>query len=318
MSLTTTVGLPFIKPNVQIGAVDSVFRDTDLINFLAANGRVVDAPGSSPFKWNVIDAANAQAAVFAEGDALTTFGNQSYVQASQPAFYVRAAGGESGHMRDNRIKGGTYEDVRALEIAKATSDAWKIIEDQLLGSTTDVGIASIIDSGTTYAGIAPGSYTSWVSSETALGGVLTVSALQDLYERMVGNDTGTGVFYGSSPTHLLMPQNQVTNYVNVAGAPGAANSAFRIQPGVQGGAFDAGVIHPLITFNGLPVVPVRGMVSTEIYMVDVSKLDLLIHRQPEVREIARTNDDDRFMISVAGCLRLSRRKSAGKLTGVTA
>ena len=312
MSLTTTTGAPFIRPNVQVPAVDSVFRNTDLINFLAANGRVVDAPGSSPFKWNVIDAANAQAAVFAEGDTLTTFGNQSYVQASQPAFYVRAAGGETGHMRDNRVKGGTYEDVRALEIAKATEDMWKIMEDQLLGSTTDVGISSIIDSGTTYAGINPAVNTAWVAVEQNQGGSLTVTALQDLYETLVGSP------YGGQPTHLLMPQNQLTNYINVAGAPGAANSAFRIVPGAQGGAFDAGVVHPLVTFNGLPVVPVRGMVSTELYMVDVSKLDLLIHRQPEVREIARTNDDDRFMISVAGCLRVTRRKSFAKLTSVTA
>jgi len=312
MSLTTTTGAPFIRPNVQVPAVDSVFRNTDLINFLAANGRVVDAPGSSPFKWNVIDSANAQAAVFAEGDTLTTFGQQGYVQGSQPAFYVRAAGGESGHMRDNRIKGGLYEDARALEIAKATEDMWKVMEDQLLGSTTDVGIASIIDSTTTYAGIAPGTYTSWASSETAVGGVLTITALQDLYETLVGSPNG------GQPTHLLMPQNQLTNYINVAGAPGAANSAFRIVPGAQGGAFDAGVVIPLVTFNGLPVVPVRGMTSTEIYMVDVSKMDLLIHRQPEVREIARTNDDDRFMVSVAGCLRITRRKSFAKLTGVSA
>jgi hypothetical protein len=273
---------------------------------------VIDAPGSQPFKWNVIDAANAQAAVFTEGQSLSTFGNQGYVQASQPAFYVRAAGGESGHMRDNRVKGGTYEDVRSLEIAKATSDMWKIMEDQLCGSTADVGIASIIDSGTTYAGIAPGSYTSWVSVETALGGALTVTALQDLYETLRASP------YGATPTHVLMPQNQVTNYVNVAGAPGSANSAFRIQPGVQGGAFDAGVVIPMATFNGLPIVPIRGLATTEVYMVDVSKLDLLIHRQPEVREIAKTNDDDLFMVSVAGCLRASRRKSFGKLTGVTA
>lgn len=312
MSLTTTTGAPFIRPNVQVPAVDSVFRNTDLINFLAANGRVVDAPGSSPFKWNVIDSANAQAAVFSEGDALSVFGQQGYVQGSQPAFYVRAAGGESGHMRDNRIKGGLYEDARALEIAKATEDMWKVMEDQLLGSTTDVGISSIIDSATTYAGINPAVNTSWASVETALGGVLTITALQDLYETLVGSPNG------GEPTHLLMPQNQLTNYINVAGAPGAANSAFRIVPGAQGGAFDAGVVLPLVTFNGLPVVPVRGMTATELYMVDASKMDLLIHRSPEVRDIARTNDDDRFMVSVAGCLRITRRKSFAKLTGVTA
>ena len=312
MSLTTTTGAPFIRPNVQVPAVDSVFRNTDLINFLAANGRVVDAPGASPFQWNVIDTANAQAAVFSEGDTLTTFGNQGYVRGSQPAFYVRAAGGESGHMRDNRIKGGLYEDARALEIAKATEDMWKVMEDQLLGATTDVGISSIIDSATIYAGINPAVNTAWASVETPLGGVLTITALQDLYETLVGSPNG------GQPTHLLMPQNQLTNYINVAGAPGVANSAFRIVPGAQGGAFDAGVVLPLVTFNGLPVVPVRGMTTTELYMVDVSKMDLLIHRQPEVREIARTNDDDRFMVSVAGCLRITRRKSFAKLTGVTA
>ncbi len=311
MSLTTSTGAPFIKPNVQVPAVDSVFRNTDLINFLAANGRVVDAPGSSPFQWNVIDTANAQAAVYAEGDALAVFGQQGYVRGSQPAFYVRAAGGESGHMRDNRIKGGLYEDARALEIAKATEDMWKVMEDQLLGATTDVGISSIIDSGTIYAGINPAVNTAWASVETGIIGALSVTALQDLYETLVGSPNG------AQPTHLLMPQNQVTNYINVAGVPGVANSAFRIQPGVQGGAFDAGVVIPLVTFNGLPVVPVRGMTNSELYMVDVSKMDLLIHRQPEVREIARTNDDDRFMVSVAGCLRVTRRKSFGKLTALT-
>lgn len=312
MSLTTSTGAPFIRPNVQVPAVDSVFRNTDLINFLAANGRVVDAPGSSPFQWNVIDTANAQAAVFTEGQTLTTFGQQGYVRGSQPAFYVRAAGGETGHMRDNRIKGGTYEDARALEIAKATEDMWKVMEDQLLGSTTDVGISSIIDSSTVYAGINPAVNTAWASVEQNQGGSLTVTALQDLYEALVASPNG------GQPTHLLMPQNQVTNYINVAGVPGAANSAFRIQPGVQGGAFDAGVVIPLVTFNGLPVVPIRGLTTTELYMVDVSKMDLLIHRQPEVREIGRTNDDDLFMVSVAGCLRVTRRKSFAKLTGVTA
>jgi hypothetical protein len=312
MSATTSTAAPFIRPNVQVPAVDSVFRNTDLINFLAANGRVVDAPGSSPFQWNIIDTSNAQAAVYTEGQSLTTFGQQGYVRGSQPAFYVRAAGGQSGHLRDNNRKGGLYEDVRSIEIAKALEDAWKVMEDQLLGSTTDVGISSIIDSGTTYAGVNPAVNTAWASVEQNQGGSLTVTALQDLYEALVNSPNG------GQPTHLLMPINQLVNYTNVAGVPGAANSAFRIVPGAQNGAFDAGVVMPLVTFNGLPVVPVRGMTSTELYMVDVSKMDLLIHRQPEVREIARTNDDDLFMVSVAGCLRVTRRKSFAKLTGVTA
>lgn len=312
MGATTTTAAPFIKENVAAGSFDQVFRRTDLINFLAANGRVVDAQGASPFSWNIIDTANSTAAVFNEGDAVSSNGQQGYAQATQAAFYVRAIGGESGHMRDNRLKNGLYADVRALEIEKATADVWKVMEDQLCGSTANIGIASIIDSGTTYAGLAPATFTSWASLETALGGALTVTALQDMYETLVTTP------YGATPTHLLMPQNQVTNYVNVAGVPGAANAAFRIIPGAQGGAFDAGVVQPLITFNGLPVIPVSGLTTTEVYMVDVSKMDLLVHRQPEVRDLAKNNDDDRFQVSLAGCLRVQRRRSFGKLTGVTA
>jgi len=308
----TVSGSVFIRPNVLGSAVDQVFRDTDLINFLASEGRVVEAPGSAPFKWNIIQTANATAAVFSEGDSISTYGNQLYEQASQPAFYVRATGGETGHMRDNRTKGGLYEDIRSLEIQKATADVWKKMEDELCGSTANRGIASIVDAGDTYAGLAPATVTSWASLETNVSGALTITVLQDMYETLRSSP------YGATPTHILAPQNQVTNYINVAGAPGAANSAFRIVPGAQGGAFDAGVVLPLVTFNGMPVVPVRGLTSTELYMVDINHLELLIHRAPEVRELAKTSDDDLFQVSLAGCLRADRRRAHGKLINLSA
>jgi hypothetical protein len=276
---------------------------------MASEGRIVSAQGSSPFKWNTYTVANATAAIFAEGDALSTFGNQTSVQASQPAFYVRAAGSISGHLRDNIAKGGTYEDVRQAELDLAIADMYKVFEDSLVGSVTDVGIASIIDSTTVYAGIDPAVQTAWASYEDNLAGVLTVTAMQNLYENV------TNAPYGATPTHFLMNPGQVTNYTNVVGAPGVANSAFRTN---LGGAYDAGVIIPQVTFNGLPVVSVRGLSTTEVYVVDMSKLELLIHREPTVTEIAVINDDNRFMVTIAGCLKASRRRSFGKLTGVTA
>lgn len=312
MPATITTAAPFIRPNVQNPAVDSVFRGTDLINVLASEGRIVSAQGSSPFKWNTYTAANATAAIFSEGDALSTFGNQTSVQASQPAFYVRAAGSISGHLRDNIIKGGTYEDVRQAELDLAIADMYKFFEDSLVGSVTDVGIASIIDSTTVYAGIDPAVNTAWASYEDNLAGALTVTAMQNLYENVVNTP------YGATPTHFLMNPGQVTNYINASGAPGSANSAYRIVPGAQGGAFDSGVVMPLVTFNGLPVVSVRGLSTTEVYAIDISKLELLIHREPTVTEIAVINDDNRFMVTIAGCLKASRRRSFGKLTGVTA
>lgn len=298
----------FIRPDVG-PAVDQIFRETDLINTLFAAGQVEESQGSSPFVWNIVKEANATAAVFTEGAALSTFGNQLYEQASLPAFYVRVAGGETGHMRDNRIKGGLYEDIRALEVEKATADLWKKFEDELCGSTANRGLASIVDAANVYAGLDPATTAEWVSLETAVGGALAVTTLQDMYETMVGST------YGATPTHILAPQNQVTNYINVAGIPGAANAAYRTE---LGKGFDAGVIHPLVTFNGMPVVAVRGLATTEIYMGDISKLKLVMHRMPTVTEIARTNDDETFMVTLAGALKLERRRSFGKLTGVTA
>jgi hypothetical protein len=312
MSVNLSAGVSgsfLVRPNVSDQAVDQIFRETDLINVLFSVGQVEESAGSQPFIWNIIKEANATAGVFTEGAALSTFGNQLYEQASLPAFYVRAAGGETGHVRDNRVKNGLYQDIRALEIQKATEDCWKAFEDQLCGSTANRGLASIVDAADTYAGLNPATVTQWASLETAVGGALAVTTLQDMYETLVGST------YGASPTHILAPQNQVTNYVNVAGVPGAANSAYRA---MLGGAFDAGVIHPLVTFNGLPVVPVRGLTSTELYMGDISKLKLIMHRMPTVTDIAKTNDDETFMVSLAGALRLERRRSFGKLTGVTA
>ena len=302
-----TSGSFFIRPSVG-DAVDQIFRETDLINTLFAAGQVEETQGSSPFVWNIIREANQTAAVFSEGAALSTFGNQLYEQASLPAFYVRVAGGETGHMRDNRIKNGLYQDIRSLEVEKATADLWKKFEDELCRSTANRGLASIVDAANVYAGLNPATVAEWASLETSVGGALAVTTLQDMYETLVGST------YGATPTHILAPQNQVTNYVNVAGVPGVANSAYRT---MLGQAFDAGVIVPQITFNGLPVVSVRGLSNAELYMGDITKLKLLMHRMPTVTEIARTNDDETFMVSLAGALKLERRRSFGKLTTLT-
>lgn len=315
MSVNVSAGVSgsfLIRPNVAPEAVDQVFRETDLVNICFAEGRVVESGGSAPLIWNIIKEANATAAVFAEGDAMSTFGNQLYEQATLPVFYVRALGGESGHMRDNRVKNGLYQDIRALEVQKATEDCWKAFEDQLVGSTANRGLASIVDAADVYAGLDPASVTQWASLETAVGGALTMTVIQTMY------NTLTGTTYGASPTHILLPATQFSRYVNLAGQPGAANNSFRVQSPVQAnGKFDLGVIIPEVTYQGMPVKTVRGLTGSELYMGDMSKLDLVLHRQPEVIDLARTNDDEKFYVSMAGALRLSRRRSFGKLTGLT-
>lgn len=314
----SNISSSLIRPNVMGGTVDLVFRGTDFINFLRDNGAVIQSPGSEPFKWNLITASNVTTEVFAEFSAPPVAGRQSYAQASLSPFYVRAVVAQSGRVRDSVARGGTYEDVIALELAKATADLMSKVEDELLSSTQDRGLASIVDANDTYAGISPTSVTNWASEENNVGGALTIAAIEDLYEELVSGVVG-GVSRGAKPTHILMPPNQVTNWIRTIG-PSATTSLMRFAPPTESGQpFDPGLLRFGLSWNGLPIVSVAKMAPTEIYMLDMSSgIELVVHRDITVDRLAKTNDDDMFQVSFACALKVVKRNAHGKLTGVTA
>lgn len=305
------------RPNVQSGPIDLLFRETDLLNLLRANGCVKDGSGPSPFKWNVVTASNSSVEVFVEGQAMPLQGRQTYVQASVDAFYVRGVAGTTGHVLDNISKGGFYDDPTSIERLLVESDLFKKIEDELVGSTQDRGIAAVIDSTGTYAGLAQGTYSVWASEENGTIGTLGVDDLQDLYEELTSASVG-GVARGSSPTHVLMPVNQLTNYVNTIGAGASSGGVFRMNMG-QGG-FDVGQsrIGGGQAFNGMPIAVVRGMTTTETYMLDITDIELLVHRDLTVAPIVGNPEEVKFAVSCAMALKVKRRNKHGKLTGITA
>lgn len=302
------------RPNVQSEVVDLLFRKTDVLDLLRQCGCVKDGDGPSPFKWNVITTANTSVEVFSEGQAPPNAGRQAYVQASVDAFYVRGVAGETGHVRDNRRKSGFYADSYNIEQMMLEADLFKKVEDELVGSTADRGIAACIDATGTYAGLSQGTYSVWASEENGSIGTLGVDDLQDLYEELVSATGGGSVPRGATPTHVLMPPNQVTNYINTVG-PAAGTSLWRTT-GVDG--FNAGVKRAGLMFQELPVVQCRGITSTEIYMIDATDIELLIHRDLEVAPIVGNPEEDKFQLSAAFALKIQHRNHHGKLTGVTA
>jgi len=294
-----------------------MFRKADFLNLLRARGCVRDGVGGSPYKWNVLTAANSSTEVFAEGQAPPVAGRQTNSQASVSAFYVRGTCGISGHVRDNIRKGGFYPGNDPLDIERMLleADVLKKVDDELCGSTADRGIASCIDSTGTYAGLAQSSVAVWASEENGSIGILGLDDMQDLYEEMT-SATVSSVPRDASPTDWVMPVNQITNYVNTIGAAASSGSTFTHGPGQNVDFGQTGAIGKF--FNQIPIQRVRGITSTEIYLLDLTGWELLIHRDLELAPIVGNVEMDQLQLSVAFALKIRERNKHGKMTGVTA
>lgn len=327
MSQTNALaGSVLVRPNIGQGIVDATSRPTDLFDFCLANGLVQPLRGGSPFKWGVKTSGNSSAETFVEGQALPASGRRTLVQASQSVTYFRARAGISGHLRDNLRNGNVVEaDAWAGELADAQQAVLYLAESSFLGSTADLGIASIVDAGDTYAGIAPGSYSAWASLETAVGGAMTAGVLMDAYEAITG---GT---YMASPSVILCNVNQLSNYAAIAGPGSGTSSQTRMMlPASAPGAYDIGVTRAGVQqFNGIPLVGIRGMTTTEVYFLDLNAqnlgngvvvpgLSIQIHRDMQVDLLGKTSDSDDAQVSMAAMLMVANRRRQAKLTGVTA
>jgi len=308
-----------LKENVESGYVGTPFRKTDLINLLAANGRIEMGVGGEPYSWELNSGANSSVESFAEGQAPPPSGAQTW---KRPALSIgvnaRAVFGITGHVRDNAAKGAFRLDIPGAEEALTKTDVMKQAEDLLMSATQDVGIASIIDSTGTYAGISQSSVSSWASEENAIGGALTLAAMQDLLEEMQSPTGGSSVPRGAAPTHWLMPVNQCGNYVSLGGAAGSANSAYRYR---SGDAVDLSIAQRglgSMSFMGIPIAQVSGLTSTEIYLVDITDMTLIVHRDLSVDPIVGNPENQQWQVSWRGALKVKTRNHHGKMTGVTA
>ena len=311
MAVSTSVLSALLKQNVSSELVNLLYYDTPYINLLRAAGRVMDGVGPSPFQWNMATASNGSFEVFSEGQAPPVSGRQTIVQAQLSAFYVRDVWGMSGHVRDNLRKSGYHQDVAQAESMLAESDLFKGLEDQLMGSVQDRGIAGIIDSTGTYANLAQGTYSIWASEENdASSAALTLAMLQTLHREMKSASV-SGVARGAKSTHWLMPPNQFEAYQNtVGGANGtAANRLVRF----AADSTDLGFVAEKMTFNNLPIEVIPTMTSTEVYLVDVRDIELLIHRDLEVVPIISNPENEQWQLSFAVAHKVKSRNKHGKI-----
>jgi hypothetical protein len=312
--INSDISSSLVRENVQgSGAVDTVFRDTQLLNFFRAMGRVRNWRGGQPQQWNLVTAANSSAETFSEGQAVPIAGKQSYAQASLSPFYARVVAEVSGHVMDQVRQGGVWFDPVQDALEKGTLDLLKKFEDTIVGTTQDQGIQSVIDAGDTYAGLAPGTYTTHAAIETAVGGALSMTVLEDNIE------TGA-VSAMAAPTHILSCQNQITNYKRLLGPSASSGGAMQYFQG----ATDFGIGGPNefmggLQYQGRPWVGVSGLTTTVILLLDMrDDIAIELFRTPIAEPLAKTDDGQKWSITMAGAIKCATRRRHIKLTGVTA
>jgi hypothetical protein len=161
-----------------------------------------------------------------------------------------------------------------------------------------------IDSSSTYAGVTRGSAAWFDSKETAVGGLLAVTDMMDMYESIRDNDCG-GV-----PGKILCPWNQYTNYYNLSGVPGMKIfSPTDSAPGYEAQSF-----------NGKPIAPIADMTDTIMLFIDErpGKWVRPRIRDWQVNDQGRSGDSDVYAVNYADALVCREPKFQGKLTGITA
>lgn len=297
MAVTTTTHAEVIREKTEAGFIDAVFRNNSFLPFF---GAPQDQGGDTNIRWKVNSAGNTSVEVFTEGQAQPVPNQQDYVSAAVPPQYFRVMLQITGHARD-ALRSAWFNSI-AEETIQAMRDVIDLITTTSMSGTN--GIETMIDSTTTYAGIARGAAAYWESTETAVGGPLTITAMEDLLETIEDNDKGGQV------THIFGPRNQETNFARLAGTP-------YIQ---QGGTADKGQHLLAPKFAAIPFIALPDFTNTVIVFADMrpGHFKMLQQRPWSVKEMSPSGDSDVMQLSWAGQPICKQPKMSGKLTGVTA
>lgn len=297
MAVTTSTHAEVIREKTEPGFVDAVFRNNSFLQYFGAPS---DTGGDTNVRWKVNSAGNDSVETFNEGDGQPDAGNQSYVSAAVPPQYFRAMLQITGHARD-ALRSAWFNSI-AEETLQAMRDIIDLITTTFMSGTN--GLETMVDSSTTYAGIARGSAGYHESTETAVSAALSVEDLEDLLETIEDNDKG------GKPTHIFGPRNQVTNFSRLSGTPYVQN----------GDPNDKGQHLISTSFAGRPFIGLPDFTNTVIAMLDMrpGHFMMKVHRPWSVKDMGPSGDSDVMQLSYA-CIPICKQpKFQGKLTGVTA
>jgi len=184
----------------------------------------------------------------------------------------------------------------------------------LMTSSFLTDLAAQVDATTAYsdASLARATY-SCASYEV---GSVSALARADLIDALEGLLAGT---YGPPPQLndllWLMPENQHSNLANLQAA--AQYSEFSVDSSNMG-PIDSGVKFRTSTFEGIPILRIPTMTTTEIYLVKKSATKIYFHNDINAVQKDSAEWAENWLITCGANLVVSDPRCCAKLTGITA
>lgn len=274
-------------------------------------GDLRNCPGGPNINLVLDYSVSTNAEVYVQGAPIPTAHTLSDVRAYFTKDYYQEGGKVHGDTL-SQLGGGQGNlpiDPRMKAIDTSIKNAVDLCSTNML---TD--LAAQVDSTTAYsdASLARATY-GIASSETAVSGALTKSALTDMIERAQNTTYG---FVPLDDLLFLCPPNQHTNLANLGGAQ---YNEFNFTVNAQDmSAFDTGVKFRCMTHETVPILQVPDMTTTEWYLIRRSTSKIYMHEG--INTIPKDINEwaDYWLTTFGANLIIADPLRSQKLTAVTA
>jgi hypothetical protein len=311
MALTGTQFTTYIKDGYIPQAVETFWRNTFWLNPANHPFKIINGgPGGDTINHILHYSSTSNAAAHAKGNAMPEPDTLNQVRAYFNKDYFEGTAKVYGKDIQDGANGGTEIPVNMQQTA--IQDTLTNVE-AAFNAAVLTDLAAQVDATTAYsdASLARATYT-LASLETAVGGALTLAAMEDTLETL--RNTTYGII-GTDDIAILMPPNQLTNLSRLTSFDGSGASFQALN---NSGNIDGGRVQLTRTFEGAPIISVPNMTTTEIYFVRISTTELYYHMTPTITEKQLKEWGMSWHIVMGANLIVKDPRRCAKLTGVTA
>ncbi len=254
------------------------------------------------------------AEIYSVGDPIPAAGHLNWVQAVFAWQYFRIPIEIHGHAKDDAV--GTDLGPMQLnsEMEAKIATLVDLVQTTFMADST-VGLLGLIDDDTTaFGGLSRSVYTGLQGEVSAVGGALTLAALNNHLRDQRDNE------HVGRPGLLMSRGNQINYYKLLLPGTGAGAEHNASVHDTER-AFDMGFPNEKVRFAGTPWAEVPDFVNTEIAFLDMRPQNVpyvVKHREFQVRPHDSGRDSDLYEVTFAMALATDHPEKHGKMETLTA
>jgi hypothetical protein len=237
--------------------------------------------------------------------SINAYQTKDYVQATSQTFDILA------NQVETNFDGRTTDGFTSYEQKSIENAALNLLENLSGRYVTD--LVAMIDSAGNFSDAALTRSTYGLASfETALGGVLTLAAMEDLAEALQTNTYGAATI---DQLFWLMSPNQLTNLSRLTS--GTTSLVFGASSDGTN-PIDGGRRHRNISFDGIPIMVDNAMSTTDILLLRRGTVQVFDHQAMGMKDLHVNAQQTRKGLFKGSNLVVTNPTWNGKLSGVTA